>query len=87
MWLNAFANRIDPCQPAPSLKADMGRMKIVIATGRWLDPLLGQYSLRGLMIVNATGFIPFLLSPLSVISTVVMWEKQSVAWKEYSAEY
>ena len=30
--------------------------------GRWFDPWLGQYSLRGLMIGIATGFIP--LSPL-----------------------
>ena len=35
-------------------------------------PQLGQYSLRGLMIVIATGFIP--LSPMSVFSTLVMWK-------------
>ena len=40
--------------------------------GHWVDPLLGQYSFRGLMIVFATGFIP--LSPLSVVSTTIMWE-------------
>ena len=40
--------------------------------GRWFDPRLGQYSFRGLMIVIATGFIP--LSPLSVVSTMVVWE-------------
>ena len=40
--------------------------------GRWVDPRLGQYSFRRLMIVVATGFIP--LSPLSVVSTMVMWE-------------
>ena len=40
--------------------------------GRWFDPRLGQYSFRGLMIVIATGFIP--LSPLSVVSTIVMHE-------------
>ena len=34
--------------------------------GHWFDPRLGQYSLRGLMIVIATGFIP--LSPLSLVS-------------------
>ena len=37
--------------------------------GRWFDPRLGQYSFRGLMIVIATGF-----SPLSFVSTMVMWE-------------
>ena len=40
--------------------------------GRWFDIRLGQYSFRRLMIVIATGFIPF--SPLSVVSTMVMWE-------------
>ena len=40
--------------------------------GCWFDPGLGQYSLRGLMIVIATEFIP--LSPLSVVSTIVVWE-------------
>ena len=41
--------------------------------GRWFDPRLGQYSFRGLIIVIATGFIP--LSPLSVVSTMVMCGK------------
>ena len=40
--------------------------------GTWFDRQLGQYFFRGLMIVNATGFIP--LSSLSVVSTMVMWE-------------
>ena len=40
--------------------------------GRWFDPRLGQYSFRGFMVVIATGFIP--VSPLSVVSTMVMWE-------------
>ena len=40
--------------------------------GRWFDPRLGQYSVQGLMMVIATGFTP--LSPLSVVSTMVMWE-------------
>ena len=40
--------------------------------GRWFDSQVGRYSLRGLMTVIATGFIP--LSPLSVVSTMVMWE-------------
>ena len=43
-----------------------------LRTGRWFDPRLGQYSFRGLMIIIATRFIP--LSPLSVVSTMVMWE-------------
>ena len=33
---------------------------------------LGQYSFPGLMKVIATGFIP--LSPLSIVSTMIMWE-------------
>ena len=32
----------------------------------------GQYSIRGLMTVIKTGFIP--LSPLSVVSKIGMWE-------------
>ena len=36
--------------------------------GRWFS----QCSFRGLMIVIATGFIP--LAPLSVVSTMVVWE-------------
>ena len=40
--------------------------------GRWFDPRFDQYSFRRLMIAIATGFIP--LSPLSVVSTKVMWE-------------
>ena len=39
---------------------------------RKFDPWLGEISLRGLMIVIATGFVP--LSPLSVVSTTVIWE-------------
>ena len=39
---------------------------------RWFDPRLSKYSLPGLMIVIATGFIP--LSPLSVVLTTVKWE-------------
>ena len=45
---------------------------IVFSPSFWFDPRLGQYSFRGLMIVIATGFIP--LSPLSVVSKMVMWE-------------
>ena len=40
--------------------------------GRWFGPRLGQYTFLGLVIVIATGLIP--LSPLSVVSTIVMWE-------------
>ena len=39
--------------------------------GRWFDPWLSQYSVRGLMIVISTGFIP--LSPLSIASAMGMW--------------
>ena len=43
-----------------------------VQTGLCFDPRPGQYSFRGLMKVIATGFIR--LSPLSIISTMVMWE-------------
>ena len=41
-------------------------------------PRLGQYSFPGLMIVIVTGFIP--LSPLSVVSTMVMVMWESSQW-------
>ena len=40
--------------------------------GYRFDPLLGQYSFQGFMMVIATAFIP--LSVLSIVSTMVMWE-------------
>ena len=39
--------------------------------GSLFEPRLSQYSFQGLIIVIATGFIPH--SPLSIVSTVVMW--------------
>ena len=53
--------------------------------GRWFDTRCGQYPFRGLMIVTVTGFIP--LSPLSGVSTMVMWESSQWLGKEYRAEY
>ena len=52
--------------------SSFGSVEDLRTGGRWFDSLLGQYSFRGLMIVIAAGFIP--LSPLSVVSTMVMWE-------------
>ena len=52
--------------------SSVGSVEDLRTGGRWYDPRLGQYSFRGLIIVIATGFIP--LSPLSVVSTMVMWE-------------
>ena len=54
-----------------------------LRTGRWFHPWLGQYSFQELMIVTETGFIP--LSPVSVFSTMVMWESsqwlgQNIVW-------
>ena len=57
----------------------------LITGGHWFDHQFGQYFFWGLMIVIATGFIP--LSPLSIVSTMVIWEKKPVAWKEYCMEY
>ena len=65
--------------PSPIAQSDLR------TGGRWFDPRLGQYSFRGLMIVIAKGFIP--LSPLSVVSKIVMWESSQYSWKEYCAEY
>ena len=63
--LTSFSSMAEPNSSVGSV-ADLRR------GGRWFDPWLGQYSIRGLMIVIATGFIP--LSPLSVVSTMGMWE-------------
>ena len=52
--------------------SSVGCVAVLRTGGRRFDPRLGQYSFRGLMIVIATGFI--ILSPLSVVSTMVMWE-------------
>ena len=59
---------IDDSEPHSSV----GSVADLRTGGRWFNPRLDQYSFRGLMIVIATGFIP--LSPLSVVSTMVMWE-------------
>ena len=56
----------------PSPISSVGSVTDVRTGGRWFDLRLGQYSFWGLMIVIATGFIPF--SPLSVVWTMVMWE-------------
>ena len=53
--------------------------------GRWFEPSARPICFRGLMTVTAIGFIP--LSPQPIESTIVMWEKESVVWKEYYAEY
>ena len=52
--------------------SSVGSVKDLRTAGRWFDLRLGQSSFRGLVIVIATQFIP--LSPLSVVSTMVMWE-------------
>ena len=54
--------------------SSVGSVADLRTSGRWFDPRLGQYSYLGLMIVIATGFVP--LSPLSVISAMVMWESR-----------
>ena len=50
----------------------VGGMRDLRTGVSWFDPRLGQYSLRGLMIVIAPGYIP--LSLLYVASTMVIWE-------------
>ena len=65
--------------------SSVGSVAALRTGGRWFDPRFGQYSFRGLMIVIATGFI--LLSPLSVVSTMVMWETSPWLGKKYCAEY
>ena len=52
--------------------SSVGSVAYLRTGGHWFDPRLGQYSFRELMIAIATGFIP--LSPLSAVSTMVMWD-------------
>ena len=54
------------------LHSSVGSAQDLRTGGRWFDFRLDQYYFRGLMIVIATGLIPF--SSLSVVSTMVMWE-------------
>ena len=49
--------------------SSVGSVADLIIGGRWFDPRLDQYSVLGLKIVIATGFIP-----LSVVSTMIMWK-------------
>ena len=60
-----FSKFAKPC-------STVGSLQDLRTGGRWLDPRLGQYSFPGLMKVVVTEFIP--LSPLSIVSTMVMWE-------------
>ena len=67
----------DPTQTRVSpAHRSVGSVADLRAGDRWFDARLGQYSLRELMIVIATGFIP--LSLLSVFSTMV--ERESSQW-------
>ena len=59
--------------------SSIGKEADLRAGGRGFDPRFSQYSFRDLMIVIATGFIP--LSPLSVVSTMVMWESSQLLEK------
>ena len=65
----------DPCfNTGPH--SSVGSTEDLRTGGCWFDPQHGQCSLCGLMIVIATGFI--LLSPLSIVSTIVI--KESSQW-------
>ena len=63
-----------PAEPNSSVCSIQG-LRLVVSG---LIPRLGQYFLQRLMIVNATGFIPFSL--LFIVSAMVMWE--SSQWLE-----
>ena len=52
--------------------SSVGSVADLRTRGRWFDPRLSQYPFRGLLIVIATTCI--LLSPLSVVPIMVMWE-------------
>ena len=78
-WYYASYHSIAESHSSVGSVADSG------AGGRWFDPQLGQYSFQRLMIVIATGVI--LLSPLSIVSTMVMWESSQWLGKNIVAEY
>ena len=61
------------------LHSSVGSVADLRTGGRKFDYWFDQYSFRGLMIVVATGSIP--LSPLSVVSTMVLWESSQCLGK------
>ena len=67
---------INVCGIMPSLRNSVNSVQNLNTEGRWFDPRLGQYSFRGLAIVIATGL--FFLSPLSIVSKMVMWESSQL---------
>ena len=67
----------------PSPHSSGGSVADLRTGGRWFDPLVGQYSFRGLMVIIATGFIP----PAVRCFDNGHVGKQTVAWTEYCAEY
>ena len=71
-WLCLWLNSDLLFSSIPEPHSSFGGVSDLRTGGCWFDPWLGQYTFGGLMIVIATGFIP--LSPLSVLSTEVMWE-------------
>ena len=73
------------CLDSTQSNSSVGSVADLRTGGHWFDPRLAQYSFQGLMIVIAIGFIP--LSPLSVVSTMVMWESSQWLGKKYCAEY
>ena len=64
-------SKLSKCFEHSEPHSSVGSVADLIKGGRWFVPRLDQYSSRGLIVI-ATGFIP--LSPLSVVSTMVMSE-------------
>ena len=69
-----------PCMDAEPNRS-FGSVEDLRTGGCWFKPRLAQYSFRGLMIVIKTGFIP--LSPLSIVSTMVMCENSQWLGKNF----
>ena len=65
VYFSPFIHRGEP-------HSSVGSVGDFKTAGGWFDPRFDEYSFRKLMIVIAIGFIP--LSPLYVVSTMVMWQ-------------
>ena len=72
----SFQGMISPISAEPHSSVGSVQDLRTVGIGRKFDPLLGQYSFRGFMIVITTGFIP--PSPLSIVSTMFIWESSQL---------
>ena len=79
LFSHCMVKGLTSIQTTPSPCGSVGSVQNMRIGGHWFNPRLGQYSFQRLMIVTATGFIS--LSPLPIVSTMVIWESSQWLWK------